>query len=236
MHITSDVWKAKEYLEAKEPCVLVLTEENSQEDLSFTKYLASLDEPGIELLRQGREDEVRSIIGEAYLSMVEARVKGLPLTISRGQFVTLRELSMDDLEDIWNYFEHEKPPFIESFFDTKEEAVEYLKRYISEVYDFYGYGLWGVFDNFSGEFAGIVGFTPRENDKDYIENGCEVYMDLELGYGIREKFQRQGYAYEACRMAIAFADDNIEYDSVIVKIDPDNVAAKALAKKLGIIR
>lgn len=236
VYITTDVWKAKEYLESGEPCVLVITDENRDEDMSFARYLVELDEAALKLLVEGRDDEVRSILGEGYLSMVEARVKEVPLTIAKGQYITLKEFSMENLDDIWDYFENEKPPFIESFFDTKDEAKVYLKRYISEVYDFYGYGLWGVFDNFSGDFAGIVGFTPRENTDELDEANCSAYMDLELGFGIRQKFLRRGFAEEACRLAIAYADENIEYDSVIVRIDPDNVPAQNLARKLGIIR
>lgn len=234
VRITSDVETAKAYLAKGRPCVLALTKANKDKDLSFARFLVELDKEGLELLEAGRYKELWQILGHDYMHLVEARVTGQPIVIGRQDRLTLRELVLEDYQALYEYFEYEKPPFIEKFFDTKAEAKEYIKTYIEMVYDFYGYGLWAVVDNANGELAGLVGFTPRQVTDD-TDGTIGELMDLELGYAIRGRYQRRGYGYEACKLAIDYAKEHIDFNKIIVDIHEHNQPGQGLARKLGII-
>lgn len=56
---------------------------------------------------------------------------------------------------------------------------------------------------------------------------------LELQYMVAREFQRQGYALEMCRAALAYARERTVCREVRVRIHPENRASLALAVKLG---
>ena len=68
----------------------------------------------------------------------------------------------------------------------------------------------------------------------FVHNGKES-LATEMGYTIFEPWRRQGIAYEAILAFIAWAKTE-GLESVILSIQPANIASLALATKLGAVQ
>ncbi|MCD7954492.1 MAG: GNAT family N-acetyltransferase [Lachnospiraceae bacterium] len=55
---------------------------------------------------------------------------------------------------------------------------------------------------------------------------------LELQYMLDCAYRRQGFGTEMCRAALAYAYERLDADEIYLRIQPDNQASRALAKKL----
>ena len=234
------------------PVILLINNENRFEDASFAKFAIEIEPFREEAYNEDgeyiegtffgmSEEEILTTANDEYCRIVLARTEGRPLEIVRTSRLIIAELSVSDVNDFVQIYDDCKPEFIEKFFEDTEEAKEYLKRYIEEVYEFYNFGIWGVYllDDMGekGELIGIAGFSPREcvmmRDEELSYN--ETGMNLELGYAINSKYRRQGYGYEATRAIIDYAKENMEYNIIYVNIAEGNAAGIALAEKLGLL-
>lgn len=221
VRITDNIDKIREYQRQGIPCILVLNDKNSGLDTSCAKYCALLDEDITS------EDKVREILGDAYLDLVEARALGKPLIISSSDRIIIRELTIDDAEAIYDLYENSNTHFLEDFYDSKEEARAIISRYINDVYNFYGYGLWAVTLRENEKVIGIVGFTPRDSS--------DEVMDIELGYAIHPDFQQKGYGLEAAMAAVNYAKENIEYGKILINVEKGNIQGERLGNKIQVL-
>ena len=67
-------------------------------------------------------------------------------------------------------------------------------------------------------------------------NGCGFCPGTaagELGYHIYPEYRGQGFAEEACRAVLRYAEEEMELGGMILRIRNDNTASQRLAKKLG---
>lgn len=156
-----------------------------------------------------------SVIDKEYLETVYCRCNDISRLIAETERLFIREIALGDLDELMEVFEsNNKTDFFEPFYNSREDAEEYLIAYIRDVYRFYDYGIWGIYLKTSGRMIGIVGFTPRE--------GTGEKAVLELGYGISKKYQNCGYAGEACRAAVEYAEEKLEYEKIL-KVTKDGV-------------
>jgi hypothetical protein len=58
--------------------------------------------------------------------------------------------------------------------------------------------------------------------------------EVEVGYHINQKFQRQGYAAEAARACMEFAFRELGISRIISMIRPENVPSRRVAEKNGL--
>lgn len=156
-----------------------------------------------------------SVIDREYLETVYCRCNDISRLIAETERLFIREIALGDLDELMEVFEsNNKTDFFEPFYNSREDAEEFLIAYIRNVYRFYDYGIWGIYLKTSGRMIGIVGFTPRE--------GTGEKTVLELGYGISKKYQNCGYAGEVCRAVVEYAEDKLEYEKII-KVTKDGV-------------
>ena len=102
----------------------------------------------------------------------------------------------------------------------KDEA--FLRRYIETQYAFFDYGLWALFrrerELREARFLGLVGFSPEEPP--------------ELGYALRPEARGRGYAAEAGLAALRYAETELGFTAVKIRVVPENRAGCAVAAKI----
>lgn len=84
-----------------------------------------------------------------------------------------------------------------------------------------GYGRAAVYETGSGELVGRGGLTYWPD-----------FGEVEVGWVLRRKFWRRGYATEAARAWARWALDHLEVDYATANIDPGNAASLAVAARL----
>jgi len=108
---------------------------------------------------------------------------------------------------------------------TKEEAWARLLRSAGH-WAMMGFGYWVVSEKHSGKFIGEVGFGQ-------YKRGIDPAFDEapEIGWMLTSESQGQGYATEAVRSALQWADTRWPEVAIVCIISPENAASLALARK-----
>lgn len=165
-----------------------------------------------------------------YLDEVYARTKGLPLTILETERTYLREISKvgvrDDVRALAKIYEKEHvTDYLEGLYPFDEE-VEYEKKYIDNIYGFYGYGMWLVCLKAADEVIGRAGIETRSGMEDDT---------VELGYLIDPQYQGRGIATEVCGAIVEYAVRTLKKTRIVSRVHPKNKASVALMKRLEFV-
>jgi HAD superfamily hydrolase (TIGR01509 family) len=194
------------------PVIGYINEHSGQQDLSKACFLI-----------EGFEE-----INFNFIQNVYNRYYHLPITITTTTHFIIRELTIEDIPDLYRIYQNPNVrKFVEDLGDTLEDALEKHKAYIEKVYDFYGYGLWGVYIKDSNQLVGHCGIQNR-----LINNTDEI----ELGYLFDERIWGRGYAYECCRAILDYALVELDIKRIVAVIDPVNVRSIKLAERLNMIK
>lgn len=158
-----------------------------------------------------------------FLQKIWQRHHHIPWTILETERLLIRELELSDLDDLFEVYSYPgMTEYMEGLYSYEEEK-EYQRAYIENMYRFYGYGMWLVYEKNTNKLIGRAGLEHRD----------ELDGELELGYAIGTPFQRKGYATEACEAIITYAREYLDFDGIVCLIEPGNKASKHLAGKLG---
>ena len=136
----------------------------------------------------------------------------------------LREFVPEDLAGLYSLYEESDTTFLRPLSENREEELEKLKSYIHYIYGFYGFGLWAVCLKENGRLIGRCGLQVE-----FIGD----QGDYELGYMISGKYQGKGYAKEAVRAILSYADEELEAPRVLLRIDDANLTSWHFAEKMG---
>ena len=157
-----------------------------------------------------------------YLQRVYQRFFHIPWEILRTERCLVREITVEDVDELYEiYKDKEIVKYMENLFEDKEEEREYTRKYIENMYGFYGFGMWIVQRLDNGRIIGRAGLNVRDE-----------YDDLELGYIIRKDEQKKGYAKEVCEAILRYAVEELEVQDINAFIHPDNTDSINLIKKL----
>ncbi|MDQ6654649.1 MAG: GNAT family N-acetyltransferase [Verrucomicrobiota bacterium] len=119
------------------------------------------------------------------------------------------------------------PSFIRNVADrnvrTLEEAENYLTTKMLPVYEQHGFGFYRVELKATGEPIGTCGLAKREN-----------IDDIDIGYGLLERFAGTGYATEAARGVLEYARHVLGLQRVVGFTSPANHASIHVLEKLGL--
>lgn len=107
---------------------------------------------------------------------------------------------------------------------TREEYTDFLKLKLREIRSALGY-YWLIRENESNELIGAINVTPIPRT-DHIQ----------IGWMVREKFQKQGFAFEGAQMAMQFVLNQTDIDPVYAVYDRENIASEKIIQKLGFHR
>ncbi|MEG2512590.1 MAG: GNAT family N-acetyltransferase [Acetivibrio sp.] len=169
--------------------------------------------------------ESMTVLSLSSIKDVLLRANGLPLTIIKTKRLLIRELALEDIKPLYALYQHrEIAKYTDNEKDTLAAATEKYRSYIKHMYPFYGYGLWGVFHKKTGALIGCCGIQNQ-----FVDDKPEI----ELSYVVDPTYWRNGYAMEACKSILHFANTELQMNRIVAAIDKDNLPSLCFAKKLG---
>jgi RimJ/RimL family protein N-acetyltransferase len=110
---------------------------------------------------------------------------------------------------------------------TTEDAWARLLRYAGH-WALKGFGFWAVFTRDTETFIGELGFMDFKRDLEPPFGEAP-----EMGWSFAPPYQRQGYALEAGRAALDWADGRPGFTRAVCMITPKNTPSIRLAERLG---
>ena len=146
-------------------------------------------------------------------------------TILETQRLTLRHLTLDDLDELFALYRDPEirkyfPDGVKNYEDTKEE----LEWFMNGHPDHPELGLWATIHKETDKFIGRCGLLPW-----VIEDRLEV----EIAYLLDKSFWHQGLATEAANGIKKYAFDELHLSRLICLMDPDNIASQRVAQRAG---
>jgi ribosomal-protein-alanine N-acetyltransferase len=106
---------------------------------------------------------------------------------------------------------------------TLAGAAEYIERGPVAMYTTYGFGLYLIERKVDGEPIGICGLVKR----DFLE-------DVDIGFAMLERYRGNGYALEAARAVMEYAEATLGLKRVVAITTRDNERSARLLEKLGL--
>lgn len=199
---------------AGSPQTLALAKDTKMATVGFGSVTS-----GADILVEGFDE-----VDVQFLDRIMKRAQGLPWITVVTERCYLREITLDDLDDLFAlYAQPGITDYTEPLYERPQEE-QYTKDYIDKMYRFYGYGMWLVCDRESGALIGRAGFSHQDLGDEIV---------LEMGYIIGVPYQRQGYATEVCEKLIAFARENLsDFGTLNCFVEPGNTASHGLIEKL----
>ncbi|HEY2554263.1 MAG TPA: GNAT family N-acetyltransferase, partial [Candidatus Cybelea sp.] len=110
---------------------------------------------------------------------------------------------------------------------TEQQTWSRLLTYIGH-WDLLGFGYWAIEEKSTGDFVGEVGLADFKRDIAPSMKGSP-----ELGFALIPSVHGKGYATEAVRGALSWADANIAQRRSVCLVNPQNVASRHVAEKCG---
>jgi RimJ/RimL family protein N-acetyltransferase len=111
---------------------------------------------------------------------------------------------------------------------TREEAWSRLLRYAG-MWALTGKGFWVIETRDGREFLGEVGVMDAKRDMDPPFGADEP----EVGWALLPSSQGKGYAGEAVKAAVTWADRALKAPLLVAIISPENTPSIKLAEKIG---
>lgn len=142
--------------------------------------------------------------------------------------LTLRRPRLEDFEDsyaLWS--DAEVVRYISGKPSTREDCWARLLRYVGH-WEVMGFGFWVVREKGTGRFLGEVGLAHFRR-----EFQPPLGDDKEAGWVMAPSAQGKGYATEAVRAALGWADAKFGPERVVCIIAPENTPSHNVARKVG---
>ena len=186
----------------------------------YDKNLGSGLPYGFDLIVDSFED-----IDADFLIMLWKHKNKIPCLIAETKRIVIRELCAQDIDEVIKISREEHIlKFVEDGRVPEEEQKEKLLAYIDNIYSFYDYGIWGIFDKADGSLIGLISL-------DLLKDTDEARY--ETGFFIRKERLGQGFAKEALEMVINYAKNKLSASKLIAITGCDNKPAKSLLEKSG---
>lgn len=208
LYITDDARKARKVKAAGAAVLIYLHAGNKEERFE-----------GFRFYIEGFEDA-----DATYYTRVYQREQRIPWTIGETERLLIREMVPEDTDALYElYRDKTVVEYMDDLPKNREEETEYIRDYIDKVYGVFGFGMWVILLKETGEIIGRVGFQNSEEEN-----------LVEIGFLISPKYQRKGYAYEACRAALQYMEEEYGYLRIRAKCNKDNRPAISLCRRLGL--
>ncbi|MDE7249828.1 MAG: GNAT family N-acetyltransferase, partial [Lachnospiraceae bacterium] len=113
----------------------------------------------------GARYAVEDLPAVEYRSYEEAfnRLAGIPWDILETERMKVRETTPRDIDEFYRIYSNPSiTRYMEDLFPDRKQEIEYIKAYVKQIYEFYGFGLWTVLHKESGRVIGRAGLNVRE--------------------------------------------------------------------------
>lgn len=110
----------------------------------------------------------------------------------------------------------------EQQYENGPEIMVYLKS-LREDPELLAWGHWLVIEKMSGQVIGDAGFKGQPN----------ADREIEIGYGLLERYWNKGYATETVNGLIEWAFNTGKVEKVLAETEPDNVGSIRVLEKAG---
>jgi RimJ/RimL family protein N-acetyltransferase len=137
--------------------------------------------------------------------------------------LSLREMRQTDYPDLCKILQDPDVMYAYEGAFNANEVQEWLDKQMNS-YRKYGFGLWAVILNETGEMIGQCGLTVQK---------YSTHQVLEVGYLFQKAFWHRGYATEAAIACRDHAFDILNADEVFSIIRDNNMASQNVAKRIG---
>ena len=207
-----------------EDCLMITNSaQHAQKAESFGISVAGCMEGHFEIPKAVTLLEAPEEVSVNYLNQIYCHQKQYPATIAETVRCYIREMTAEDMDALYEILtDEETSKYLSAKAGSKEEELEKLVSYVSQVYSFFGYGYWGVFLKETGELIGRAGFKEGE-------------FPPEAGYVIKRSHWGQGYATEVLSELVHYAEEELGTSEVYANIDERNIASLRVAEKCGVI-
>lgn len=154
-------------------------------------------------------------------------VKGLPFQIGESDTLFLRELTYEDIDDFISITREEHNRMILSDgTGSKEEQREKLRSYISEVYRFFQFGIYGIFLKESDALIGAVSLDVKDSLGE---------PNYEIGFFLSYYYIGRGYGIMAVEILVDYAFRELGVERLVSITASSNKPAIKLLKKVGFV-
>ena len=163
-------------------------------------------------------------IDDDMLKLVCARKYNESLVIAETERFIIREMTVGDLPHLYELYETLSDCiYVEPLYGYEEEKAFTIK-YIENMYGFFGYGLWLIFDRKTGELVARAGIENRSIDG----QNCQ-----ELGYLVKKNWQGKHVAWEVMSRIVELAKDRFGLEELNICTMKTNIPSIQLALNLG---
>lgn len=144
-------------------------------------------------------------------------------TIQETQRLRLRHYCKQDLDELATIFADEETMRFYPRPKTRDEADAWIDWNLA-LYRERGFGLW-VMESIQGSrFLGNCGLTPQTVDE---------VTEIEIGWHTKRSCWNRGFATEAALACKDLAFTRFGLKRLISIIDPENIASRRVAEKIG---
>ena len=175
---------------------------------------------GIDLIVESFEE-----VDADFLVKLWKHKNNIPCTIAETGSIIIRELSESDIDEVVKISRQEHViKFVEDARVAENEQKEKLLAYTENIYSFYDYGIWGIFDKKDSGLIGVISL-------DLLNSTGE--MEYEVGFFIRKERLRLGFAGEALEAVMGYVKNYLPATRLVALTDSENETAIALLEKYG---
>ena len=147
------------------------------------------------------------------------------MTVFETDRLQLREMTLEDAAFILELVN--TPEWYKYIGDrgirTIDEARDYIQEMYLESYLTHGFGAYVMIRKDNGEAVGSCGLYKRSE----LEHP-------DIGFAILSKYGKKGYAYEASKEMLEYAENSLSLETIFAITIQENYNSIALLEKLGL--
>ena len=211
--------------EVKEGIILTSTDNCNEQLLNLGLTTIIYDENLGKNLPYGFDLIVESFeeVEADFLIKLWCHKNGLPCTVANTERTVIRELCEKDIDEVIKISRQEHIlKFVKDGRVPETEQREKLLAYMENVYKFYDFGIWGIFEKMTGILIGLISLDLLKTTEK---------PEYEVGFFIRKEKLGLGFGKEALDAVVYYANNKLEALRLIAITDKNNIEAVKLLEK-----